>query len=89
MATAQIKKVKENYDFTDRDVNNLLKAAPIMEAIKREFVESFYNRATQFAHSSEYLKNDKVIARHKKELQTWFTKLFSGPYDDDYLRYLE
>jgi uncharacterized membrane protein (DUF373 family) len=89
MPTAKISKVKENYDFTDWDVKNLLKVAPVMETHKQKFVDSFYNRAKQFAHASEYLKSDKVISRHKKELQAWFIKLFSGPFDDDYLRYLE
>jgi uncharacterized membrane protein (DUF373 family) len=89
MPTAKIKKVKENYDFTDWDVKKLLKVAPIMETHLQEFVDSFYNRTKQFAHASQYLKSDEVITRHKKELQTWFKKLFSGPFDDDYLLYLE
>jgi hypothetical protein len=85
MPTAKIKKVKENYDFTDWDVKKLLKVAPIMETHLQEFVDSFYNRTKQFAHASQYLKSDEVITRHKKELQTWFKKLFSGPFDDDWL----
>ena len=60
-----------------------------MEKHGQEFVDSFYNRARQFSHASQYLKSDKVISRHKKELQTWFLKLFNGPFDDDYLLYLE
>ena len=88
MATVKIKKVKENYDFTDWDVKTLQKVAPIMEKHQHEFVDNFYNRASQFAHSTQYLKSDKVISRHKKELKTWFVKLFNGPFDDDYLLYL-
>ena len=89
MATAAITKVKENYDFTDWDVKNLRKVATIMEKHQQEFVDSFYDRASKFAHASKYLKSDKVISKHKKELQAWFVKLFSGPFDDEYLRYLE
>lgn len=89
MPVAKINKVKENYDFTERDVKNLLKASSLMEAHQQDFVDSFYNRAKQFSHASQYLNNDTVISKHKKELQAWFVKLFSGPFDDDYLLYLE
>jgi uncharacterized membrane protein (DUF373 family) len=89
MSTKKIIKVKENYDFTEWDEKNLIKLASMMEARKQDFVDAFYNRAKQFSHASDYLKNDKIISHHKEELQTWFTRLFSGPFDDDYLLYLE
>jgi uncharacterized membrane protein (DUF373 family) len=89
MAAIKIKKVKENYDFTDWDKKNLVSIASFMEGHKKDFVNAFYNRAKQFAHSSDYLKNDKIISKHKQALEIWFMRLFKGPFDDDYLLYLE
>ena len=84
-----IEKIMENYDFTGRDEKNLRKIAPLMEARADDFVEFFYLSASKFSHASKYLKNDEVINKHKGAIKEWFIRLFNGPFDKNYLYYLE
>jgi uncharacterized membrane protein (DUF373 family) len=84
-----IERIKENYNFSDWDANLLMKLAPIMEDKSDDFVEQFYKKAMQFKNASKYLKNDKIVEKHNDKIKEWFLKLFNGPFDDDYLYYLE
>ena len=84
-----IERIKENYNFTDWDASLLMKLAPIMKDKDDDFVEQFYKKAMQFKNASKYLKNETVINKHKSSIKDWFLRLFNGPFDDDYLYYLE
>ena len=84
-----IERIKENYNFTDWDVNLLMRLAPIMEDKSDDFAKQFYNKAMQFKNASKYLKDDAIINKHNDKIKEWFLKLFKGPFDDDYLYYLE
>lgn len=79
----------ENYDFTGRDEKNLRKIAPLMEGRADEFADSFYRSALKFSNVSKYLNNDEVIDKHKGAIKDWFLRLFNGPFDENYLYYLE
>ncbi len=84
-----IERVKENYNFTDWDEKALMQFAPIMEENREDFVTKFYEKAMTFSNASKYLKNESVIAKHKEAVSGWFLRLFTGPFDDDYLLFLE
>lgn len=84
-----IEKIKENYSFSEWDQNMLLKLAPIMEKHADDFVNEFYKKALKFKNVTKYLKNEEIIEKHKKVIKEWFLKLFNGPFDDDYLLYME
>jgi len=84
-----IERIKENYHFTEWDEKALMRLAPMMEKNLDSFITEFYEKAMEFKHAGDYLKNDKVIAKHKEAVKGWFTRLFSGPFDDDYLIFLE
>lgn len=84
-----IERIKENYHFTDWDTNLLIKLAPIMEAQSDNFAEQFFKKAMQFKNASKYLKNDAIVKKHNDKIKEWFLKLFNGPFDDDYLYYLQ
>ena len=84
-----IKKIMENYKFTGRDEKNLYKMAPLMEERADDFVEFFAQSAINFNNASNYLKNDAVITKHKGAIKDWFLRLFNGPFDENYLYYLE
>ena len=84
-----IKKIMENYNFTGRDEKNLYKMAPLMEERADDFVEFFAQSAINFNNASNYLKNDAVITKHKGAIKDWFLRLFNGPFDENYLYYLE
>lgn len=84
-----IEKIKENYEFTEWDENVLLKLSPMMEESADEFIEAFYKKIMKFKNASKYLKNDQIISKHREALIDWFLRLFRGPFDDEYLYYLE
>ncbi len=84
-----IERVKENYNFTDRDEKILRKIAPLMEKRADDFVEAFYLKAMKFKNASNYLKNDEVTNKHKGAIKDWYLRMFNGPFDENYLYYLE
>jgi uncharacterized membrane protein (DUF373 family) len=84
-----IDKIKENYSFTDWDAKVLMRLASIMEKHTNDFTDEFYRKIKTFKNASKYLKNEKIIKKHRDAVQGWFLKLFQGPFDDDYLYYLE
>jgi uncharacterized membrane protein (DUF373 family) len=84
-----IEKIKENYSFGRWDERVLLKLAPVMEKYEEEFAEAFYEKTKAFANASKYLKDEEIISRHKGAIKGWFNSLFSGPWNDKYLHYLQ
>ena len=84
-----IDKIKENYSFTDWDAKVLMRLASIMEKHTNDFTDEFYRKIKTFKNASKYLKSEKIIEKHRDAVQGWFLKLFQGPFDDDYLYYLE
>tara|TARA_B100000315_G_scaffold237814_1_gene254953 strand:+ start:2480 stop:3373 length:894 start_codon:yes stop_codon:yes gene_type:complete len=84
-----IDKIKENYSFTDWDTKVLMRLASIMEKHTEDFTDEFYRKIKTFKNASKYLKSEKIIERHRDAIKGWFLKLFQGPFDDDYLYYLE
>ncbi len=84
-----IERIKENYQFTSWDEKLLLKIVPIMEKEADGFVAAFYDKVSRFSNASKFLKDGVIIEKHKVSIRGWFLKLFSGPFDDDYLHYLE
>ena len=84
-----IDKIKENYSFTDWDAKVLMRLASIMEKHTQDFTDEFYRKIKTFKNASKYLKSEKIIEKHRDAVQGWFLKLFQGPFDDDYLYYLE
>ncbi len=84
-----IDKVKENYNFTDWDEKVLRKLAPLMEERADAFVEAFYLKAMKFKNASRYLKNDEVTKTHREAIKDWYLRMFNGPFDNNYLYYLE
>ena len=84
-----IDRVKENYAFTEWDVKVLLRLATIMEKHTEDFTDEFYSKITKFKNAAKYLKNQKIIDKHRDAIKGWYLKLFNGPFDDNYLYYLE
>ncbi|MBE9504217.1 MAG: phosphate-starvation-inducible PsiE family protein [Proteobacteria bacterium] len=84
-----IDRIKENYAFKDWDEKALNKLAPTMDKHGDDFIEAFYKKAMTFKNATKYLKDENVIKKHKSAIKAWFEMLFKGPYDDDYLSYLE
>lgn len=84
-----IERIKENYNFSSRDEKLLITLSKKMEDSADDFVDAFYKKVSQFKNANKYLSDEKIIERHRGAIRDWFLKLFKGPYDDDYLHYLE
>jgi len=88
MANGNKQRYIKHYGLTDWDEKILIRMAPLMEQHKDDFIEAFYQNTQQYKSASKYLKDEKVIEKHKRALKGWFVKLFGG-FDDDYIGYLE
>ena len=84
-----IREIKKHYNFFDRDVKNLVRAASVMARYKDEFPIKFYEHIKDFEETSRFLKDADVIKKHQNALKDWFTNLFSGDYEESYLLGLE
>jgi len=84
-----IEKIKAHYNFTNGDVENLLKLRPVMERHADNFVVEFYNFVKNFDETQKFLKDEPTVKKHQDSLKVWFVRLFSGGYDDRYLAELE
>jgi len=88
MANGNKQRYIKHYGLTEWDEKVLIRMAPLMEQHKDDFIEAFYQNTQQYKNASKYLKDEKVIEKHKRALKSWFVKLFGG-FDDDYIGYLE
>lgn len=84
-----IDKIKAHYSFTTKDAQNLKGLLPLLEKHTEAFPEEFYQYVKNFEDASKYLKDQETIERHQAALKEWFRNLFSGEYDNAYLRELE
>jgi len=84
-----IDRIMAHYGFTSRDAENLRQLHPIMERFRDRFPIEFYNHIKNFEDSPRFLKDEETIKRHQDGLKVWFMKLFSGEYNNQYLKDLE
>ncbi|MBI4745125.1 MAG: phosphate-starvation-inducible PsiE family protein [Deltaproteobacteria bacterium] len=84
-----IDRIMAHYGFTSRDAENLRLLRPIMERFRERFPIEFYNQIKYFEDTPAFLKDDETIKRHQEGLKVWFMNLFSGEYNNLYLKDLE
>lgn len=84
-----IERIMAHYGFTSRDAGNLRQLSPIMEKHRDQFPIEFYNHIKNFEDTPKFLKDEETIKRHQDGLKVWFMNLFSGEYNDQYLKNLE
>ena len=84
-----IDRIMAHYGFTSRDAENLRQLHPIMERFRDRFPTEFYNHIKSFEDTPKFLKDEETIKRHQDGLKVWFMKLFSGEYNNQYLKDLE
>lgn len=80
--------LKKAYSVNDQDEENLRSVRELAEKHKDEFISKFYDYILRFEKASKFLTNEEVIARHKEKVAYWFLHLFSGEYNEEYLRSL-
>ena len=82
-------KIKLIYSFTDNDVSNLIQLSGLMSSNANDFISNTYSFISNFDDFSKFLPNEEIRSRHQEKLKFWFTGLFSGTYNNEYLRKLK
>jgi uncharacterized membrane protein (DUF373 family)/hemoglobin-like flavoprotein len=82
------KKIKENYELTEEDVEILKGLRPLMKQHRDQFADDFYALVTSNNEMAEYFPNEEKLKHHKMLLAAWFMRLFNGTYDEEYFRNL-
>jgi len=80
--------LKEHYQFTNVEAQLLKELQPRMEKLADDFVDGFYDYIWVFGKTAQFLKNNDIIAYHRKKIKEWFINLFCGKYDMPYFMYL-
>jgi uncharacterized membrane protein (DUF373 family) len=76
--------LKAHYRFSKEDEEFLLQLRPLMESHVDEFLEGFHQFIWDFGKTAEFLKDEKIITRHRFKLRQWYLDLFNGTYDISY-----
>ncbi|NMC72965.1 MAG: heme-binding sensor globin domain-containing protein [Geobacteraceae bacterium] len=84
-----IDELKRHYLFTDEDAGLLASLLPLAEAHKGKITDDLYDYLLGIPETAAFLQDDTVLQRLKTSQQAWLTDLFSGRYDNHYLRKLE
>ena len=82
-------KIKLIYSFDAGDASNLTQIKELMNSNANEFISGVYSFISNFDDFSKFLPNDEIRTRHMEKLKIWFLNLFSGKYDNEYLRQLK
>jgi uncharacterized membrane protein (DUF373 family) len=82
-------KIKLIYSFDEGDASNLTQIKDLMNSNANEFISGVYSFISNFDDFSKFLPNDEIRTRHRDKLKIWFLSLFSGKYDNEYLRQLK
>lgn len=76
--------LKEHYFFSKEDAGNLVQLKPLMEEIKDQVADDFYEFVASFKETSKFMPDEKTIKKHRATFQRWFVNLFGGIYDNNY-----
>jgi len=82
------KRIKENYQLTNKDIEILKGLRPLMKEHRDQFADEFYTLVTSHEEMAEFFPTDEKLAHHKMVLAGWFMRLFNGNYDEEYFRNL-
>ncbi|MFA5112488.1 MAG: protoglobin domain-containing protein, partial [Desulfobaccales bacterium] len=81
--------IKDNYRFSEPDIEILKSLLPVVEPHAERMVDDFYNLFLQIPDAARYLQDDRQIARLKGMHRLWLLALFQGPYDERYFQRLQ
>jgi uncharacterized membrane protein (DUF373 family)/hemoglobin-like flavoprotein len=81
--------IKDNYRFTDLEIEILRGLLPMVEPHADRLVTDFYNLFLQIPDAAKYLKDDAQITRLHTLHRAWLLALFQGPYDERYFQRLQ
>ncbi len=81
--------IKDNYRFTDADIEVLKGLLPVVEPHVETIVSDFYKLLLAIPDTAKFLKDAAKLAWLEEQHQKWVVSLFQGPYDERYFQRLE
>jgi uncharacterized membrane protein (DUF373 family) len=83
------KEIKDNYRFTELEMENLKALLPVVEPHADRIVTDFYNLFLQIADTAKFLQDEARMARLRTQHREWLLAMFQGPYDERYFQRLQ
>jgi uncharacterized membrane protein (DUF373 family) len=81
--------IKDNYRFTDLEIEILKSLLPTVSPHIDRIVGDFYNLFLQIPDAAKFLKAEGQVARLQPMHRAWLLALFQGPYDERYFQRLQ
>ncbi len=84
-----IKEIRQQFEFSDEDQENLAKLAEILLPLSDQLADEFYDYLSQNPKTAAYFKTEEAVKRRKETFKSWFLDLFTSNYDNRYLLRLQ
>jgi len=81
--------IKNHYFFTEEDATLLRSLQPVAEANMDRMADEFYDYLLGIPETATYIKDERFLLKLKKTHRDWFSSLFTGTYDNQYLNTLQ
>ncbi len=81
--------IKNHYFFTEEDAALLRSLQPVAEANMDRMADEFYDYLLGIPETATYIKDERFLLKLKKTHRDWFSSLFTGTYDNQYLNTLQ
>jgi len=81
--------IKDNYRFTELEVQTLNSLLPIIEPHADRMVRDFYNLFLDIPDTAGFLKDEVRMEHLRSQHRGWVLGLFQGPYDERYYQHLQ
>jgi uncharacterized membrane protein (DUF373 family) len=81
--------LKRHYLFSDEEAELLASLQPLAEAGMDKLTDELYDYLLGIPETAAFLQDEAVLQRLKESQKKWFLDLFTGKYDNHYLRKLE
>lgn len=81
--------IKNHYFFTEDDAALLRSLQPVAEANMDRMADEFYDYLLGIPETATYIKDERFLLKLKKTHRDWFSSLFTGTYDNQYLNTLQ
>jgi uncharacterized membrane protein (DUF373 family)/hemoglobin-like flavoprotein len=80
--------IKDNYRFTELEIEILKGLLPLVEPHADRLVEDFYTLFLQIPDTAKFLTADRLL-RLRGMHRAWLLSMFQGPYDERYFQRLQ
>jgi uncharacterized membrane protein (DUF373 family)/hemoglobin-like flavoprotein len=80
--------IKDNYRFTELEIEILKGMLPLVEPHADRLVDDFYTLFLQIPDTAKFLTEDR-LSRLRGHHRAWLLSMFQGPYDERYFQRLQ